>query len=68
MLSVRRNGMSFLEVSVAIMLLGALATVVTQCAAWTAGERRAAERREIALFEAANAMERLASADWDSLA
>jgi Tfp pilus assembly protein PilE len=60
--------MTFVEVAAAIMLLGVLATVVTQCAAWTAGERRAAERREIALFEAANVMERLASEDWESLA
>ncbi len=63
-----RHGLSLIEVSAAIVLLGALATIVMQALEWTLVERREAERREIALVEAGNAMERLAAAKWESLA
>jgi Tfp pilus assembly protein PilE len=59
--------MSLIEVSAAIVLLGALATVVMQALEWTLVERREAERREVAMLEAANAMERLSVAKWESL-
>ena len=44
-------------------LFSALATLVAQIVAWSAVERRSTQRREIALAEAANAMERLAAGD-----
>ncbi len=59
--------MSLIEVSAAIVLLGALATVVVQALEWTLVERREAERREVAMIEAANVMERLAATKWESL-
>jgi prepilin-type N-terminal cleavage/methylation domain-containing protein len=67
-MQIRRHGLSLMEVSAAIVLLGALATVVIQALEWTLVERREAQRREIAMVEAANAMERLAAAKWESLA
>ena len=66
-MTIRRHGVFLIEVAAALVLLGALATVVAQTVAWSAAERRASERREIALAEAANAMERLAATDWESL-
>jgi prepilin-type N-terminal cleavage/methylation domain-containing protein len=63
----KRNGMSLIEVSAAIVLLGALAMIVMQALEWTLVERREAERREVAMLEAANAMERLASTKWELL-
>jgi prepilin-type N-terminal cleavage/methylation domain-containing protein len=67
-MQIKRRGLSLIEVSAAIVLLGALATIVMQSLEWTLVERREAERREIALVEAGNAMERLAAANWESLA
>jgi Tfp pilus assembly protein PilE len=67
-MQIRRLGMSLMEVSAAIVLLGALATVVMQALEWTLVERREAQRRETAMVEAANAMERLAAEKWESLA
>ncbi len=64
---VGRRGMSLMEVSTAIVLLGALATVVMQALEWTLVERRETDRREVAMLEAANAMERLAATKWESL-
>jgi Tfp pilus assembly protein PilE len=67
-MTIRRQGVFLIEVAAALVLLGALAAIVAQTVAWSAAERRASERREIALSEAANAMERLAATDWESLA
>ena len=67
-MTIRREGVFLIEVAAALVLLGALAAIVAQTVAWSAAERRASERREMALAEAANAIERLAAADWDSLA
>src|SRR5947209_7289542 len=68
LMTIRRHGVFLIEVAAALMLLGALAAIVAETVAWSAAERRASERREIALAEAANAMERLAATDWESLA
>jgi Tfp pilus assembly protein PilE len=63
----RRRGVGLIEVTAAIVLLAALTTLVAQIVAWSAAERRASLRREIALAEAANTMERLAASDSQSL-
>ena len=63
----RRRGVGLIEVAAAIVLLTALATLVAQIVGWSAAERRASQRREIAVAEAANAMERLAASDAQSL-
>jgi hypothetical protein len=56
-----------IEVAAAIVLLAALTTLIAQIAVWSAAERRASQRREIALAEAVNALERLAASDSQSL-
>lgn len=63
----RRNGMALAEVAAATILLAALGAFVAETVAWSAAEQRATQRREIALSEAANAMERTSIAGWAAL-
>lgn len=62
-----RRGLGLIEIAAALVLLSALATLVVQIVAWSAAEHRSTQRREIAIAEAANAMERLAASDAQSL-
>lgn len=55
----RRYAFTLIEAAAALVLLSALATLVVQITAWSAVERRSNQRRQIALAEAANQMERL---------
>ncbi len=63
----QRRGLGLIEVAAALILLSALATLVAQIVAWSAAEHRSTQRREIAVAEAANAMERLETGDSQSL-
>jgi Tfp pilus assembly protein PilE len=63
----RRRGFGLIEATAALVLLAAMATLVAQIVAWSAAECRASQRRTIALVEAANAMERLAASNPQSL-
>lgn len=65
--SARRRGFTLLEVSVAAAVLVMLMAVTVQMLGWAAGERRAAERRQWALQEATNVLERLTAQSWASL-
>jgi hypothetical protein len=49
------------------VLLAIAMAIVAQTAGWLAAERRGAQRRQRALQEAANLMERLSSSPWDEL-
>ncbi len=60
----RRRGFGLIEMAVGAMLLVAAMAVTAQVIAWVALERRAAERRERAVFEAANLLERVAARPW----
>jgi hypothetical protein len=60
----RRRGYGLVELSVAGLLLAIAMGIVAQTATWLAVERRGAERRQRALQEAANLMERLSARPW----
>jgi Tfp pilus assembly protein PilV len=62
-----RHGFVLLEVVVAFGLLAVLIAVCLQMLSATAAGRRAAERRAVALQEAANIMERIAAMPWDQI-
>jgi len=62
-----RRGYNILELTVATVILVALMGVSLKWFVATAGQRRAADRRQAALREAANAMERLAVRPWEEL-
>ena len=62
-----RRAFTLLEVSVAGVLLVALMAAAVQMLAWVAAERRASERRQWAMQEAANVMERITAQPWESL-
>ncbi|HEY2155927.1 MAG TPA: hypothetical protein VGH33_09880 [Isosphaeraceae bacterium] len=62
-----RRGYGLLELTIATLLLAVAMTIVVQTAGWLAAERRGAGRRQRALQEAANLMERLSSRSWDEL-
>lgn len=63
----RRRGFGLAEMAIAGLLLALAMGLVAQTAVWLAAERRGAARRERALQEAANLMERLAARPWDEL-
>lgn len=65
--SARCRGFTLLEVAVAAAVLVLLMAVTVQMLGWAAAERRAAERRQWALQEATNVLERLTAQSWDSL-
>ena len=52
-------GTTLLETVIAVALLAAALSLSTQVLAWTAMERRESQRRQVALQEAANCLERL---------
>jgi prepilin-type N-terminal cleavage/methylation domain-containing protein len=62
-----RRGFGLVELSIATLLLAVAMAIVVQVAGWLAAERRGAERRQRAIQEAANLMERLTSRPWDEL-
>ena len=55
------------EIAVASLLLAISMTVTVQVLGWVAAERRAADRRQCAIGEAANIFERLAARPWEKL-
>jgi len=63
----RRHGLTLLELTVAMVILGALMSLCLKWVVATGGQQREAEWREAALREAANAMERLAAQSWEEL-
>jgi hypothetical protein len=63
----RRRGYGLLEMAIAALMLAVAMALVVQAASWLAAERRGAERRQRAVQEAANLMERLTSLPWDEL-
>jgi hypothetical protein len=62
-----RRGTTLIELAVAGTLLGTLLVVCLQLLTATAAQRRAADQRQLALFEVGNVMERLAARPWANL-
>lgn len=63
----RHRGLSLLELTVAMVILGALMSLCVKWLAAAGGQQREARWREAALREAANVMERLAAQPWEKL-
>jgi hypothetical protein len=64
---VPRRGVALLEVVVAFGLLAVLLTICLQMLAATAVQRRAVDRRAVAVEEAANIIERISALPWDQV-
>lgn len=62
-----RRGMMMMELIVACVLLGTLLAVCVQMLSAVASQRRAAERRQCAMQELGNVMERIAVRPWSKL-
>ena len=62
-----RRGVLLIELIITGVVLGGILTMVVPTLTWVGHERRATERHQQALSEAANMMERLAALPWDSL-
>lgn len=62
-----RRGFTLIEMLAAATMLAAVMVIAFQAVAGIAGQHRAAVRRQTALREAANAVERLAALEWDAL-
>ncbi|WP_158633449.1 hypothetical protein [Tautonia sociabilis] len=58
-----RRGFSLIESTIAVLLLMTAMATTVRALAWVARDRRAAERRAVALREAENLLDRLSLAD-----
>jgi hypothetical protein len=65
--SLGRRAFTMIEVAITSLLLIIAMTVTLEVLGWVASERRAVDRRQCAIHEAANIMERLAARPWDEL-
>ena len=63
----RRRAFTMVEVAITSLLLMIAMTVTLQVLGWVAAERRAVDRRQCAIRESANIMERLAARPWEEL-
>jgi hypothetical protein len=63
-----RRGSIFLEVCMALFMLGAALGVIAQLLVIAAQQKRGYERRSLATQEAANLLERVIARPWDALA
>lgn len=61
------SGFTLVELMISGLLLGVVFVAAIPTMAWIARERTAAERRQIALLEVGNQMERLCLIPWDEL-
>jgi prepilin-type N-terminal cleavage/methylation domain-containing protein len=66
-MTMRRRGMTLLELVAAAALLGTILVVCLQLLAATAVQRRVIDQRQFALAEVENTMERLAARPWNEL-
>jgi Tfp pilus assembly protein PilV len=66
-LTKRRKGFGLIEMAVTGVLIAVAMTVTVQVVGWIALERKAVERRERALLEAENLLERIVSYPYDEL-
>jgi Tfp pilus assembly protein PilV len=62
-----RRAFTACEVALAVFLMAVAMTSTVQVLGWVASERRAVERRQWAVQEVANLMERLTAAPWDGV-
>jgi Tfp pilus assembly protein PilV len=63
----RRSGFGLIEMAVTGVLITAAMAATLQVVGWVAVERRAVERRERAVLEASNLLERISARSWDEL-
>ncbi len=63
----RRPGFGLIEMAVSGVLIVVAMTVTVQVVGWVALERKAVERRERAVLEADNLLERVVATPWDEL-
>ena len=63
----RRRGFGLIEMAVTGLLIAIAMAATLQVVGWVALDRRAVERRERAVLEASNIMERIAARPWEEL-
>ena len=63
----RRAGFGLIEMAITGILIATAMTVTVQVVGWIGLERKAVERRERALLEAENLLERIVTWPWDEL-
>ncbi len=63
----RRSGFGLVELALTGFLLAVAMTLTLQVVGWIALNRRSTERRERAIVEASNLIERIKARPWDDL-
>jgi hypothetical protein len=64
---VRRRAFTTCEAALAVLLLAVAMTTTVHVLGWVAADRRAIERRQWAIQEAGNLMERLTAQPWETI-
>lgn len=62
-----RRGYTLIELTIASLLLGTAMGLIAPALIWIARERRAADRRQEALQEVQNVLERLTARPWETV-
>lgn len=62
-----RRGYTLIELTIASLLLGTAMGLIAPALIWIARERRAADRRQEALQEVQNVLERLTARPWEAV-
>jgi hypothetical protein len=63
----RRRGFGMIEMAISGLLIAAAMAVTVQVVGWVATDRRSVARRERAVVEASNLMERIAARSFDEM-
>lgn len=63
----RRSGVTLLETVVTLTLVVVLLSLIAPVTRWSNAQRRASDRRELAIQTAANVLERLSARDWNEI-
>jgi len=63
----KRRAFTMVEVALTVLMVAVAMTTILQVLVWVASERRAIDRREWALEEAANIMERITAQPWNEI-
>lgn len=63
----RRCGVTLLETVVTLGLVGVVLSTIAPVTRWSHAQRRASDRRELAIQTAANQLERFSARGWDEI-
>jgi prepilin-type N-terminal cleavage/methylation domain-containing protein len=67
MVTQTKNGLTLIEVAIAVVVLGVVSTTVAEVLQWSAAQHRAAERKRCALEIATAILDKFTVRDWSAI-